>query len=918
LTLTPGTRLGVYEVAAQIGAGGMGEVYQATDTKLKRQVAIKILPAALAGDRDRLARFQREAEVLASLNHPNIAAIHGLEEAGGSQALIMELVEGEDLSAIIARGQPETESASSRLRGSASAARRESPQPSEPGVGPRRLGRSRVPRNLSIDDTLRIAKQIAEALEAAHDQGVIHRDLKPANIKVRADGTVKVLDFGLAKALDPAGSPNPPASALADSPTFMSPAGTELGMILGTAAYMAPEQARGRAVDRRADIWSFGCVLYELLTGRKVFDGDNIAEILARVLQQTPDWTLLPSETPDDVRRLLVRCLTKDSKARLRDIGEARVLIDDHLTGRSAVSVTNRSARPPPRTARWRRVLPWTLAAALGLLAAGLYFGGQRAAMPPQAVHAEINLPADVEFYSGPSVSADGSAIAFVAVREGVRQVYLRSLHAPGVRAIAGTDSSSTVAISPDGTAAAFISPDTRVRRVVWATGIIEPLADGALVASGPAWLSDGSIVFSRGARLIRLTREGDERELAAVDERHGEVSLSWPIPAAGDRHIIFASRRDDPRGVQFQLHAVPVGGGARQLVLDGAEQAIFASTDRLVFKRGEALFTVPFDAAALRVAGDPVRVDQLPAVAPTGGVAAAVGASGTLVIAPPSVLHSQLVWVSMLGVERPIRSAARGYLSPRVSPSGGLIAFAETNTIWTLDPERNTLARVSGSDTSISFPAWSRDGASLYYRSGDGIRVQRADGVGAATVLPNTGATDYPNSVTPDGRTLLFQRISPATASDLYTIPAAGGEATPLVVTSAYEAAAQVSPDGKWIVYVSNESGRMEVYLRSFGGIDRKLAVSSGGGLHALWSRDGRRIFYRSGQQMMAVDVTTVPDVRLGEPQVLFEKRFSFGQSVTLPNISLSADGREFLMVQEVPGGRHFDVVLNWLQGTF
>jgi Tol biopolymer transport system component len=314
-------------------------------------------------------------------------------------------------------------------------------------------------------------------------------------------------------------------------------------------------------------------------------------------------------------------------------------------------------------------------------------------------------------------------------------------------------------------------------------------------------------------------------------------------------------------------------------------------------------------------VTGQASRQNEAVTITPSGGFAAAVAPVGTLATAPPSVLEARLAWVSMNGVERIIRGPARAFLSPRVSPDGRLIAFVEAATIWTLDPERGTFTRVTSQvDPLVSFPCWSSDGTRIYYRSSDGIRVQRADGEGASTLLPNTRDADYPNSATPDGATLIIQRIAPSTAADIYAMPANGGELTPIVVTNAYEAAAQVSPDGKWLLYVSNESGRMEVYLRPLGGADRKWAVSSEGGLHSIWSRDGRKIYYRSGQQMMVVDFTAAPDVRLSAPRVLFEKRFSFGQSITLPNVSLSADGAEFLMVQEMPGGRHLDLVLNWL----
>ena len=383
----------------------------------------------------------------------------------------------------------------------------------------------------------------------------------------------------------------------------------------------------------------------------------------------------------------------------------------------------------------------------------------------------------------------------------------------------------------------------------------------------------------------------------------------------SGGQSVLFASRRNSARGTTFRLETVPFAGGGRRVVLDGGEQLIFASADRLVFRREGALFIAPFDASSVTVTGQASRQNEAVTVTPSGGFAAAVAPVGTLVTAPPSVLEAQMVWVSMNGVERIIRGPARAFLSPRVSPDGRLIAFVEAATIWTLDPERGTFTRVTSHvDPTISFPSWSSDGRRIYYRSSDGIRVQRADGEGASTLLPNTRDSDYPNAATPDGRTLIIQRVAPGTAADIYAMPANGGELTPIVVTNAYEAAAQVSPDGKWLLYVSNESGRMEVYLRPLGGADQKWPVSSEGGLHSFWSRDGKKIYYRSGQQMMVVDFTASSDVHLSAPRVLFEKRFSFGQSITLPNVSLSADGAEFLMVQEMPGGRHLDLVLNWL----
>jgi Tol biopolymer transport system component len=875
LSLTPGTRLGSYEVSTQIGAGGMGEVYRATDTSLKRSVAIKVLPISLAGDADRLARFQREAEVLAALNHPNIAAIYGVERSSDRTALVMELVDGEDLSEIIARH-------------------------STRGVGP----------GLPIDEALPIARQIADALETAHERGIVHRDLKPANIKVRDDGTVKVLDFGLAKALDTNASGQ--ATDAMNSPTLTGRA-TQMGVILGTAAYMAPEQARGRPVDRRADIWAFGDILYELLTGRRAFDGEDVTGVLAKILERDPDWSVLPSSTPPELRRLLHRCLIKDPKARLRDIGEARLAIDALMRGETDVPVPPVPSIVPRRAGN--SLLPWGVAAVCAGIAA--FFVLHRAPPPASRLaHVEINLPADIEFFGGPSVSADGTKIVFVGTRRSTRELFLRSLDETEVRPIAGTETASTVAIAPDGLSAVFVTPDTRVSRVLFSSGIVERLANGAAIGVMPAAGTNGTVVFSRGQTLVLRTAAGAERNLVTADRAAGEVLLLRPIVTTDDRQVLFTSQRSGPGGLVSRIESVPAAGGSRRVVMDGADQAVFASPGRLVFARGDSLFAVPFDSGSGETLGEPTRIDQGVGSSIYGGLAASVSASGSLLSAPPSVFDNQLVWVTMTGGTRPAAAELRRYLTPRVSPDGHRIAFADRSAIWILDSERGTFTRVTSTiDSVISFPLWSPDGRTIYFRSSDGIRMQSADGSGVAVALPNTGPTDYPNSFSSDGHTLVLQRLDPVTGADLYSTPAGGGALTQILRTKAYEAAAQVSPDGKWIVYVSDETGKMNVYLRPYGANEGKWTVSSQGGTHPIWSADGRRIFYRFGDQMLAVDVTTAPEVHLSEPHVLFEKRFGSGASITLANHSLSHDGREFLMIEDPPGGRHLDLVLNWLQ---
>jgi Tol biopolymer transport system component len=864
------SRIGPYAIVSKIGEGGMGEVYRARDERLRRDVAIKVLPPSLAHDPERLMRFEREAQTLASLNHPHIASILGLEEgAGATRALVMELVPGDDLTATIARGP------------------------------------------VAWRDALVLTRQIADGLEAAHEKGIIHRDLKPANIKVTPDGVVKILDFGLAKALAPDGGdagldPNV-------SPTITHQ--TALGVILGTAVYMAPEQARGRAVDRRADIWAFGNILYELLTGRRAFQGEDIADTVAKILERDPDWSALPPSTPPDLRKLLVRCLVKDPKARLRDIGDARLAIDALLSGETG-TLAALPAGPTGGTRTARHLLPWGVAAVFAGITAFLVI--QHGGAPPagRIARVEITLPADVEYYNGPSVSADGTKAVFVGVRGSTRQVFLRSLDEAEVRPVPGTETTSTVAISPDGLSAVFVTPDTRVSRVVFSSGIIERLANGAAVGFTAAVATNGAVVFSRGQTLVIRSAAGVERELAAADRAAGEVLLLWPTVTTDDRLVLFTSRRNGPGGLVSRVESVALTGGPRQVVMDGADHAVFASDGRLVFARAGSLFAVAFDSRSGGTTGEPVHIDEAVGAGPAGALAAAVSASGSLLTTPPSVFDSQLVWVSMTGGVRTAASEPRRYLSPRVSPDGHRVAFTEKSAIWTRDMDRGTFTRVTSMiDSIISFPTWSPDGRSIYFRSSDGIRMQNSDGSGAAAVLPNTGPTDYPTSFSADGQTLIVQRLDPVTAADLYTTPAKGGALTPILRTNAYEAAAQVSPDGKWIVYVSDETGRMNIYLRPYGGTERRWTVSSQGGTHPIWSVDGRRIFYRFGDQMFAVDVTTEPEVHLGEPQVLFEKRFGFGQSITLANHSLSHDGREFLMVEDLPGGRHLDLVLNWLQ---
>jgi Tol biopolymer transport system component len=473
------------------------------------------------------------------------------------------------------------------------------------------------------------------------------------------------------------------------------------------------------------------------------------------------------------------------------------------------------------------------------------------------------------------------------------------------------------VVLTADGETLVFVTTDGWLKRMVRRTGIVEPLASDTGLFTTPAVAPDGTVAFSRGGRLVLRAPAGPERDLVVADAAARDAEFTWPAFSQDGSVVAFRTRAGATSAGSNRLEAVRTDGTGRRVLVEGATQVVYLSHDRIVFEQDGTLRTAGFDASALALRGTPVRLGEKVSLNQTGGIAASVARTGAILMAPPAVLSSRLVWVTSSGVERVIHSPPRGFQNPRVSTPGGLIAFSETGTIWTLDPVRGTFARVSAANEPlVGFPVWSVDGTSLYYRSAEGIQLHRADGEGVRKTLANTGSSDYPASLSPDGSTLVILRITAETAGDLYRTPAGGGDLTPLLVTKAYEGGPQISPDGKWLLYVTNESGgRLEVFLRPFGGADRKWLVSVGGGLHPLWSRDGRQIFYRSGQQMLAVDFSAAPDVRLGTPRVLFDRRYEFGPNLTFPNYALSADGRDFLMVQQEPGGRHLNLVLNWFQ---
>ena len=872
MSLTSGTRLGVYQITSQIGEGGMGQVYRATDTKLKRQVAIKILPPSLAADHERLARFQREAEVLASLNHPHIAAIYGLEESAGITALVMELVEGDDLSQRIARGA------------------------------------------ISIEEALPIAKQIAEGLEAAHEQGIIHRDLKPANIKVRSDGTVKVLDFGLAKAMEsPAGS-SPSASM---SPTLTTPAMTQAGMILGTAAYMSPEQARGQAIDRRADIWAFGCVVYETLTGKRVFEGETLTDVLAAVVKTEPDWNALPPDTPRLVRSLLRRCLQKDPASRLHDIADARIEIQEAVAEPDT---------PSPRTAGRRgattstRAIPW-IVAALSALALLVTYAESRRTPPSNrpVTRLELTLPSGVEPYIGPSAvafSPDGSRLAFVGIEAGNRQLYMRRLDEFDAVPVRGSEGATAAFFSPDGRSIAFILTDRTMKKVSLEDGLVVTLASEVDYTTGGAWGADDRITFGRKSVLWQVpTSGGPATQLTTLDSQMGELLHAFPTVISGGKALLFATVTGVNRGAAH-IEALSLTGGAarRSKVNDSGTSPSYVESGHLIFFRGDTLLAAAFDEERLQVTGPAVKVIEQVGMTSVGAPMLAVSRAGSVAYTKGTAA-TQLVWVSRQGREQTLTDAGRQYAFPRLAPDGRHVVVSAGGDLWIQDTARPTLAKLTtDATTGNTHPVWTPDAKRVVFRTNTGLYWMDADGSGRSQAIPQTTTSDYPNSVSPDGETLIFLRTTANTSADLYVLSLRGEpRPRPLVSTKAHEGGGQFSlPDGKWVAYASDESGQFQVFLRPFPGPDRKWLVSQAG-KYVTWNRNGKELFYRDGNKMMAVEVLIRNGLPvLSSPRPLFDQRYDFGTRQTIPNYDVSPDGQRFVMVKGESGSRRLNVVLN------
>jgi serine/threonine-protein kinase len=933
VALRIGSRVGSYEIVALLGAGGMGEVYCARDTKLNRDVALKILPDSFAADPDRFARFSREAQTLASLSHAGIAMLYGIEDSGATHALVMELAEGEDLSQRIARG--------------------------------------RIP----IDETLSIARQIAAALAAAHDKGIIHRDLKPANIKVSADNKVKILDFGLAKALEQGAASSAAGTApgaLTNSPTLTSPLFTGMGVILGTAAYMSPEQARGKAVDKRTDIWAFGCVLFEMLTGHRPFAADEVSDTLAFILTKEPDWEALPSDTPVALRRLLRRCLVKDRTGRLADIADACLDIDEARSGDADV----RERGPAQEAATSSRRVGWAgplaaIAAVAAVVVLGAWsasrFGTSVPVQPPVRFtivpphdHPLVISPADRDIAIAPDggriayrASATTDAAARIAVRA-LDQLEANLLPPAGIR---------EPFFSPDGRWIAFFTPN-ELRKIAITGGPSVLICPVGGAPRGASWGADDTIVFTTveapaGLRAVSA-KGGDSKLLTTPEgERH-----EFPFVLPGEEAVLYTAFKPLAGGPSVAVFDRQTGRS--KTLIPGASDAAYVEDERggghgyIVYGSGNSLLAARFNATRLELESDPLPLLEHMWVTPSGEAYFSLSRTGTLVYVQASspVMHTQLrtlLWVDRRGKEEETTAPQRPYAVARLSPDGTRVALDvrdQANDIYTWDLSRKALMPLNTDPMADLSPVWTPDSKRIIWTSTRGssnpnLYWQLADGSGPWERLSTSGSAQFPTSISRDGMRLVFFSTVAGAATGQSSVGGANtgvpsalelltfqngkpASQTRLIPTSSSQAGGEISPDGRWLAYESDEAGETEVFVRPFPNVEAsRVQISTNGGTRPAWAHSGRELFYLDHEGMLtSVTVAVSGDsLTAGAPKRILDKAYYAGSTTRgydLRSWDVSLDDQRFLMIKDVPQSEQtserepdpaMTVVLHWTE---
>jgi len=883
MAVSAGSRLGPYEIVATLGAGGMGEVWRARDTRLGREVALKFLPADFAADPERHARFEREAKLLAALNHPHIAVLYGLEHLDGHHALAMELVEGEGLDQRIVRGP------------------------------------------IPVGEALPIALQIAEALEAAHEKGIVHRDLKPANVKVRPDGTVKVLDFGLAKAWEEPGA----SSELAYSPTITGHH-TRAGVILGTAAYMAPEQAAGTATDGRADVWAFGVVLHEMLTGRRLFEGETVSHVLASVLKDEPTWEGLPPGLPPRVLELLRRCLRKKPKERLQAIGEARIALSEVLAAPAvpaAAAAAPADARPAP--SGWRGALPWAVAAIAVAAAVGVAMVARRAPPERRVVRFHFASPEALTSVGPPRISPDGRMIAFDATDEkGATLVWLRALDDLEARPVPGTDGATRPFWSPDSRYLGFVAGG-KLKKVPVAGGPPQTVTDAPTGSDG-SWGTSGVILFDGQStdpiRRVAATG-GTPVPVVGPDPDHGVADVGWPDFLPDGRHFLYMVD-GKKSGDRFLMVGSLDGKEAGRKVIDVGSMVQYAPPGYLLYLRENSLLAQPFDAGSLKTTGEAVPLTEHLGPGPSGLADFSASDDGTVVYRSGWTAHRRLVWRDRNGKELEDADQPAVHEEMALSPDGRTLAMtiqgpgSHNRDIWLRDLEHKVTSRFTFDPADDTGPLFSPDGKTIVFSSTrDGgapdLYEKPASGGGRAALVLKTGKPIIAQDWSRDGRWIALDLMGATTGFDIWALAASGpdkGKAIPVVVGPSIEVRPSFSPDGRWLAYESNESGRFEIYVCPFPGPGGKWQVSNGGGTEAIWSRDGREICYLSpSSKLVSVPVTAGATFSAGQPMDLFEVHLP---PVLLRNrwLANAADTR-FLFLEPEGAARSLPmtVVLNW-----